>query len=311
MLPYCRTQGIGLLCFGCLAGGFLSDRWLGKPVPNPAAPETWSLQKYYRYIEVWGGWHLLQELLQVLREVADRHEASIANVALRWVLQQKGVASVIVGCRLGHSEHRSDTERTLQFELSEVDQSAIEAVLARSNSIPGDCGDEYRRPPFLTASGDLSHHLASLPQQCTASPYPLAGPATGQCVNTNTTWEDIASFSRAVRRGDHIWVSGTTATHEGQCVGGGDAASQACVVLDKIESSIKALGGTLQDVVRTRIYVRHLEDWEAVARIHGERFAGICPANTLVSAGLVGEEYLVEMEAEAMVARHPNGEVSG
>jgi enamine deaminase RidA (YjgF/YER057c/UK114 family) len=121
-------------------------------------------------------------------------------------------------------------------------------------------------------------------------------------VGTGTVWEELAGYSRAVRIGERILVSGTTATGpDGQVVGKGNAAAQARFILDKIERAIQQLGGALVDVVRTRVYVRHLEDWEAVARVHGERFAAIRPANTLVEARLVGDDYLVEIEAEAVV----------
>ena len=84
-------------------------------------------------------------------------------------------------------------------------------------------------------------------------------------------------------------------------VGGDDPAAQAHFVLDKIEGALHSLGARLEDVVRTRVYVRDLADWEPVARAHGERFRDVRPANTLVQAGLVGDEYRVEMEAEALV----------
>jgi enamine deaminase RidA (YjgF/YER057c/UK114 family) len=111
----------------------------------------------------------------------------------------------------------------------------------------------------------------------------------------------MAGYARAVRVGDRILVSGTTATGPDGVVGTGDAAAQTRFILEKIERAIAALGGQLRDVVRTRVYVRRLEDWEAVARVHGERFGPIRPANTLVQAGLVGEPYLVEIEAEAVI----------
>ena len=121
-------------------------------------------------------------------------------------------------------------------------------------------------------------------------------------VDSGTTWEALAGYARAVRVGDRVLVSGTTATGPaGEVVGAGDPAAQARFILDKIEAAVGQLGGRLADVVRTRVYVRRLEDWEAVARVHGERFRGIRPANTLVQAGLVGEAYLVEIEAEAVV----------
>jgi enamine deaminase RidA (YjgF/YER057c/UK114 family) len=121
-------------------------------------------------------------------------------------------------------------------------------------------------------------------------------------VDSGTVWEGLAGYARAVRVGDRILVSGTTATGPtGEVVGAGDPAAQARFILDKIETAIGQLGGRLADVVRTRVYVRRLEDWEAVARVHGERFRDIRPANTLVQAGLVGEAYLVEIEVEAVV----------
>lgn len=120
-------------------------------------------------------------------------------------------------------------------------------------------------------------------------------------VNSGTVWEGLAGYARAVRIGDRILISGTTAAGPSGLVGGSDPAAQSRYVLDKIETAIKQLGGSLRDVVRTRIYVRNVADWEAVARVHGERFGDIRPANTLVEAKLVGDEYLVEIEAEAVV----------
>jgi enamine deaminase RidA (YjgF/YER057c/UK114 family) len=123
-------------------------------------------------------------------------------------------------------------------------------------------------------------------------------------VGSGTVWEAMAGYARAVRVGDRILVSGTTATGPDgadDVVGPGDAAAQARFILDKLERTIGALGGRLRDVVRTRVYVRRLEDWEVVARVHGERFGAIRPANTLVQAGLVGDPYLVEVEAEAVI----------
>ena len=120
-------------------------------------------------------------------------------------------------------------------------------------------------------------------------------------VGTGTHWEALAGYARAVRVGDRILVSGTTATGPDGVVGAGDPAAQARCILDKIEAAISQLGGTLRDVVRTRVYVRNIDDWEAVARVHGERFGVIRPANTLVQAQLVGAEYLVEIEAEEQI----------
>lgn len=122
-----------------------------------------------------------------------------------------------------------------------------------------------------------------------------------QSVSSGTTWEAMAGYSRAVRVDDRILVAGTTATGPDGLVGGDDPAAQARYALDKIEAAICQLGGRLEDVVRTRIYVSDIAHWEAVARVHGERFGRIRPVNTLVEARLVGPEYLVEIEAEAIV----------
>jgi enamine deaminase RidA (YjgF/YER057c/UK114 family) len=120
-------------------------------------------------------------------------------------------------------------------------------------------------------------------------------------VGSGVSWEEEFGYSRAVRVGDRILVSGTTATGPDGVVAPGDAAGQARFALDKIEKAIVSLGGSLQDVVRTRVFVSRIADWEAVARVHGERFGKIRPANTLVRADLIGDEYLVEIEAEAVV----------
>ena len=120
--------------------------------------------------------------------------------------------------------------------------------------------------------------------------------------STGTEWERLASYSRAVRIGNTVAVSGTTATHKSVAVGKGDPVAQTHFCLDKIEGALISLGGKLKDVVRTRIFVKDLDrDWGPIARAHGERFAGIDPANTLVQASLVGDEYLVEIEADAVV----------
>ncbi len=120
-------------------------------------------------------------------------------------------------------------------------------------------------------------------------------------VSSDVAWEALAGYARAVRIGDRILVSGTTATGPQGAIGVGDAAAQTRCILDIIEAALRQLDATLRDVVRTRIYIRNITDWEAVARVHGERFSAIRPANTLVQARLVGEEYLVEIEAEAVL----------
>jgi aryl-alcohol dehydrogenase-like predicted oxidoreductase/enamine deaminase RidA (YjgF/YER057c/UK114 family) len=297
MTELCLQHGIKLLCYGTVAGGFLSERWLGKPEPDLNALGTWSQMKYKRFIDAAGGWQKFQHLLSVVEGIARHCKVSISNIACRYILEQPAVGGVIIGARLGERQHLDENLRLFQFTLDETSRARIRAAMAQLHSIPGDCGDEYRKPPFLTASGDLRHHLNSM-----SPPYAAQTAANGRSkILSGTVWEDLAGFCRAVRIGNRICISGTTATHGSRAIGGADAAAQLHFVIDKIEGALHSLGGQMQDVMRTRLYVRHLADWEAVARAHGERFRDIQPANTLVQAGLVGEEYLVEMEAEAVV----------
>ena len=291
----CLERGIKLLAYGTLAGGLLTDRYLGRPEPDIPGAGTWSEMKYKRFLDVAGGWESLQELLATLDAIAGRHDASIANVASRYILDQSAVGGVIVGARLGESEHIEDNLRLFRLRLDERDRSEIAAVLESFAPIPGDCGDEYRRPPFLTATGDLRHHIDKLP-----APFPVRLGDDGRSrVLSGTRWETLYGYCRALRQGDRILVSGTTASHRDRLIGGDDATAQTHFVIDKIEGAIQSLGGTLADVVRTRTFVPEHADWEAVAAVHGERFGAIQPANTLVRAALVGDGYLVEMEAEA------------
>ncbi len=124
-----------------------------------------------------------------------------------------------------------------------------------------------------------------------------------QNISSGTVWEDMAGYSRAVRMGNLIWVSGTTATNDaGEIVGEGDVYAQARYILQKIERALYTAGASLSDVVRTRIYLTDVARWQDAARAHAEVFGDIRPANTLVEvSGLVGGAYLVEIEADAMV----------
>lgn len=148
MAQYCQEQGIHLLAYGTLAGGLISERYLGQPEPGQSALTTASLSKYKRMVDAWGGWDLLQELLVALKGIADRHRVSIADVAIRYILDRPAVAGVIVGVRLGVAEHRVDNAKVFDFGLEPDDLNRLESVLSRSRDlyqIIGDCGDEYRR----------------------------------------------------------------------------------------------------------------------------------------------------------------------
>jgi aryl-alcohol dehydrogenase-like predicted oxidoreductase/enamine deaminase RidA (YjgF/YER057c/UK114 family) len=294
----CATHDAWILAYGTLCGGFLSDRWLG--VEKPALIDDWSKMKYLRFIETAGGWEAFQTVLKAAAEVARKHGVSISNVATRWVLEQPRVGGVIIGARLGERMHTDDNLRLFSFALDAEDQARLEQAFAATSPIPGDCGDEYRKPPFLTASGDLSHHLDTFPPAFEAQDVQERPGA--RRVLTGSMWEDVAGYCRAQRIGDRILVSGTTAVSgQARAVAPGDAGAQATYILDRIVAAVSALGGCTEDIVRTRIYITRDEDVLDVAQAHGRVFSTVKPVNTLVKvAGLIGD-HLVEIEAEAIV----------
>ncbi|WP_415282595.1 aldo/keto reductase [Candidatus Nitrososphaera sp. FF02] len=147
MQEFCRKNNSSILAYGTVCGGMLSEKYLGKSEPGNPQLDTLSLRKYKKMIDMWGGWKLFQELLAALKAVADRHRASVANVACRYILDRPAVAGVIVGARLGIAEHRQDNARIFGLKLDGEDRGKIEAVTAKSQNLfelIGDCGDEYR-----------------------------------------------------------------------------------------------------------------------------------------------------------------------
>jgi aryl-alcohol dehydrogenase-like predicted oxidoreductase len=147
MAAFCEKHDIGLLTYGTVGGGLLSERFLAKPEPGSYQLPTASLRKYKQMIDAWGGWTLFQELLAILDRIGSRKGVSIANLAVRSILDQPAVAGVIVGARLGVSEHIADNDRVFGMTLEDGERAEIDAVLAKGRDLMqliGDCGDEYR-----------------------------------------------------------------------------------------------------------------------------------------------------------------------
>ncbi|OKL59899.1 hypothetical protein UA08_04537 [Talaromyces atroroseus] len=302
----CLDRDVGVLAYGTLLGGFLSEKWLGQPEPGNINELNWSLRKYLRFIWAAGGWVPFQTVLEALNTIAQRHGVSIAAVATRYVLDIPSVKAVIVGSRLSYDseEYIDKNLEAFQLQLTSDDLALIHKAQEGLTDVPGDCGDEYRRPPFLTAAGDTSDHLAEIDK----TKHVREAIANGKRVEYSSLspWEPIAGYCRAVRTGNVIRVSGTTTNKlipSLPAIGGKSARSQTVHILDIIENALKALDSSLSDVVRTRIMVRDENVCEEVSRAHGWVFkaAGVHPSNTFVTAGLIGDEMLVEIEAEAEV----------
>jgi aryl-alcohol dehydrogenase-like predicted oxidoreductase len=148
MIQFCQQHDIKLFTYGSVCGGLLSEKYLGKPEPRGFDLATVSLKKYKNMVDTWGGWQLFQELLSTLKSIADKHGVSISNVAVRYILDKPAVGGVIVGARLGISEHLEDNAKVFNFSLDSEDLNQIDAVSQQSRDLYkliGDCGDEYRR----------------------------------------------------------------------------------------------------------------------------------------------------------------------
>jgi enamine deaminase RidA (YjgF/YER057c/UK114 family) len=127
---------------------------------------------------------------------------------------------------------------------------------------------------------------------------------TRKNIGSGTPWESTIGYSRAVRIDNHVWVAGTTATDErGEVVGAGDAAAQTRFILEKMASALAEVGASLHDVVRTRMFVTDIAEWEAIGHVHGEFFRAVRPAATMVEvARLIDPAHLIEMEMDAYIA---------
>ncbi len=120
--------------------------------------------------------------------------------------------------------------------------------------------------------------------------------------SSGSPWEDIVGYSRAVKVGNTIEVTGTVADHEGQLLGGNDPYLQTKYALDKIKATLESAGATIEDVVRTRLFVTNIDDWEAIGKAHQEVFGTIKPCTTMVEISrLIDKKYLVEIEATAIM----------
>ncbi|KAI0790644.1 Aldo/keto reductase [Abortiporus biennis] len=152
MAELCLKHNVKLLTYGTLCGGFLSDKWLNQPEPDMYTGNLTPSQRKYldMILKVWGDWDLFQTLLSTLRNIGDQHDGvSIANIATRWILDHPFVGAVIIGARLGISDHIEDNKKVTSLHLTEDDHARINAVLEGSNGSKlyteiGDCGAEYR-----------------------------------------------------------------------------------------------------------------------------------------------------------------------
>ncbi|KAI5283728.1 hypothetical protein KEM54_001904 [Ascosphaera aggregata] len=149
MADACLKHNIKLTTYGTLCGGFLAEKWIGEQEPDPFSDKmTPSLRKYLEMINTWGNWSLFQDLLQVLKQISEKHRVSISVVAARWVLDHEYVGAVIIGTRMGVSEHTAENKKIYGWRLDKDDRNMIEDILkssARDGMFRdiGDCGGEY------------------------------------------------------------------------------------------------------------------------------------------------------------------------
>jgi aryl-alcohol dehydrogenase-like predicted oxidoreductase len=146
MVEFCREHGIHLFCYGTIAGGFLSDKWLGQPDP-PQPYANRSLVKYRLMVEEFGGWDRFQELLRRLDAIARKHDTGIAIIAARWVLDKPQVALALVGAK--DAKHLAQTLEIFRVRLDDADRRELDALAASSPGAPGDCYAVERDPDSI------------------------------------------------------------------------------------------------------------------------------------------------------------------
>ncbi|MGK7931401.1 MAG: aldo/keto reductase [Microcystaceae cyanobacterium] len=147
MTQLCQENKIHLLAYGSMAGGFFSIKYWGHPDPKFVSLTTASLRKYKKMIDRWGGWGAFQKLLGALKTIAHKHKVTIPNVAMRYILDQSQVAGIIVGVRLGISDHLTENQQLFDFQLDTEDYQILQSLGQQSHrllEVIGDCGNEYR-----------------------------------------------------------------------------------------------------------------------------------------------------------------------
>ena len=299
--PFCAEHGVQLLAYGTRRRR-LAHRALARRSPSRtgSARGTWSQMKYGRFIRAAGGWDALQ---RVLRAAAARGRAA------RRVDRQRGqplraraagVAGVIVGARLGRARaHRRHAAAVRVRARPTTTARELEAALA---TLHADSRRLRRRVPQAAVP-----HRVRRPQ-----PSPRRASRRRTQVRPRPTARDAVPQRHAVGAAGRLRARGARGQPHrrlGHDRHARPTASSAAAIRRRRRTSpstrsrarCSRSAAALDDVVRTRVYVRHVGDWEAVARAHGERFGHIQPANTLVAAELIGDEYLVEIEAEAEI----------
>lgn len=296
MVELCQSNPVQLLACAPLAGGLLTDRWLDQlePAEIPEAGRS----GHAALVRAIGGWSALQCVLQALRRIADRHQVVIADVAMRWVMDQPGVAAVLIDDAMPIDDSTAWRKRLDGLSLNGDDRAQLQAVLDATLPPAGDCGAE--------------HHAGAV----ASVTVPRGSTTTSAGVSRlrpqpSSQWVDRAGGSRALRTGSRVVVAGTNAMHgASMVVARGDAEAQAVFALDKIAASLHALGASLQHVVRTRVYLRDLNAASGVAAVHARVFAGVCPASTVLGVAQLTDDCEVEIEAEAELPAPPRAFIS-